>query len=210
MKYLLAIVLLNLILLTACTSPTESRPFLPPEGYSSWEEYHEEINRDSTIPTPTVSPTIKVTTTTTLTATSAPTPTTAPAPTATPTPTTILTPTPTTTPPTTPTALNEITVFDHHIVQEGTDWFVIGKVMNTGNVSLNITDIALCVETHEEGVWGEDHVRNFSLPGYTTEALLLNPGDVYEFRIAIVEDIIYYNIVPGIGYNADIRFIVVN
>ena len=67
-KWLLLIVMTLILLLTVpyagCTLPSEPKPFPPPEGYSSWDEYYRESQQQpastpipSPIPTPTPSAT---------------------------------------------------------------------------------------------------------------------------------------------------------
>ena len=49
-------VLLATIPLVGCTTPSEPKPFPPPEGYSSWDEYHEEYQRQTGSPQPILEP----------------------------------------------------------------------------------------------------------------------------------------------------------
>ena len=55
MKIIVSILLVVVIaLVVGCALPSEPKPFPPPEGYSSWDEYHEEYQSQtgSTQPTP--------------------------------------------------------------------------------------------------------------------------------------------------------------
>jgi hypothetical protein len=47
--WIIAILLLgSVFVFTACSSSTEPKPFPPPEGYSSWQEYEEAYNKKTT------------------------------------------------------------------------------------------------------------------------------------------------------------------
>ncbi len=55
---ILAVVVVGVLLLGGCAASTEPKPFPPPEGFSSWEEYYEDYYRKATpTPVPTPSPT---------------------------------------------------------------------------------------------------------------------------------------------------------
>jgi len=80
-------------------------------------------------------------------------------------------------------------------------------VKNTGETIINPADTAICIEI-EDGINGEKHIRNMSTPGIDRKEVPLNPGEVRDFRILIVTYFNTYSIIPGPGYNMDIKFVV--
>ena len=56
-RILLISVVLTAMLLTGCAVSPEPKPFPPPEGYSSWEEYQKEFDKKATIAPVQVTPT---------------------------------------------------------------------------------------------------------------------------------------------------------
>jgi len=54
---IICVLLVGVFALCACGSPSEPKSHLPPEGYSSWDEYYEEYYKeDGPLPTPTPPP----------------------------------------------------------------------------------------------------------------------------------------------------------